>query len=311
MIYRNGIEYGTNGSLTENQVSYYANSSRFVFCQRHCYSTWDGFNISYAAFYNYGINLTYAQVLYQRFVDATTPTANPTHDPSIYPSTSPSNNPSSNPSNNPSSNPSSDPSSLPSSNPSNSPSNSPSSEPSNNPSSSPSNTPSNNPSSEPSNNPSSSPSNAPSTDPSSVPSSYPTNNPTQQPNIGDDARTDMIATWNQVGVYALLGVLDFALILSIYAIRFWCNSDKSADNMNVSYLWRWMFGCLDMWTDLSFCAILFFDKYSQLSALSAVSLFLSYIMSCVMCIRWTMKWNRWQQDHPSRLKNWYQNMNLF
>ena len=131
-LYRNATQYG-DVSSGNNIASFVANTTKFIFCQRHTgtHTVSNPFNISYIAYYDVALNQSDIISLYcDKFItsgestqshNGLCPTMSPTTMPSFEPTIQPSNEPSIPPTSKPSSQPTSQPNNVPTDVPTNFP----------------------------------------------------------------------------------------------------------------------------------------------------------------------------------------------
>ena len=162
-------------------------------------------------------------------------------------------------------------------------------------------------------NPTSMPTFIPTSNPTIIPSTYPTFDPSFQPTETPISLSNakLLSRWNDTGTYVVFGGLCLGLLICGYALYIQTKTKKVADNMNFIAIFRFISQSLDLWTDLSFCIILYIQQQMQLLYSSLVFLIIPYLMSCIVSIYWIIVWNNWKHDHPHRLKNYLKSYEIF
>ena len=112
------------------------------------------------------------------------------------------------------------------------------------------------------------------------------------------------------------GSLAVLLIVGSYIYAVYVSGDQSDPTSYVSVL-RFCHNTGDLWTDLIFTFILYsqsslFDGlFEHLWMFSAFFLFVPYILSCGVCIYFTIKWSKQNYDNPMRLHKYLKNYKVY
>ena len=114
----------------------------------------------------------------------------------------------------------------------------------------------------------------------------------------------ILREWNNTGTTVFFGALAACTVLVLAIFISWKSTDQSSDKMNYFAVIRFIHQLLDAWTDLSFCAILYCQQLFGLSVFSAFCIILPYTMSILITMYYLVRWSRWKQDHPSRVKHY-------
>ena len=122
-----------------------------------------------------------------------------------------------------------------------------------------------------------------------------------------DANAKLIQTWNNTGTFVFVGFIVFGIIVLIVAGCRWQSTNKSSDNINMVSIPRYIHQAIDLWTDLSFCVVLYYQELYDLTIVAITFVVVPYFMSVFVSIYSILKWTRWRQDHPSRLKHYLKN----
>ena len=169
----------------------------------------------------------------------------------------------------------------------------------------PTSEPSQFPTMEPTNEPTENPTDMPTQDPiTDAPTNYPLTTTTYKIGESLSSASKLISRWNDTGTYVLIGGLSIGSIICLSALYVWITSKKKGDNMNFLSIFRFIFQTLDLWTDMSFCIVLYIKNKKELFLSSLLFLMIPYLMSCCVSIYWIIVWNNWKYDHPHRLKNY-------
>ena len=146
------------------------------------------------------------------------------------------------------------------------------------------------------------------------PSAFPTKSPSNETlstdpdltatkDIADSAANgELIREWNDTSSLVFVSSVGIGIVLFVMVYNSWKSSNKSADTMNFIAVIRFLVQVLDLWTDLSFCVILYLKKLKILFAIDIMFIMVPYSISVFVAIYFVVSWNQWQQDHPSRLK---------
>ena len=117
----------------------------------------------------------------------------------------------------------------------------------------------------------------------------------------------LVQTWNTTGTFVFFGFMVFGVIVVTFIWCKWLSTKKASDNVNLVPVIRYIHQVLDLWTDLSFCIVLYYQELYDLTIVAGVFVIVPYLMSIVVSIYSIFKWTRWRQDHPSRLKLYLRN----
>ena len=125
--------------------------------------------------------------------------------------------------------------------------------------------------------------------------------PSASPNV-ENVNEKLVQTWNNTGTFVFFGFIVFGVVIITFVWYKWSSTNKASDNVNFVYVIRYIHQILDLWTDLSFCVVLYYQKLYDLTFVAGMFVIVPYLMSILVSIYSILRWTRWSQDHPSRLK---------
>ena len=128
--------------------------------------------------------------------------------------------------------------------------------------------------------------------------------PSTNDQIARNDNTKLIRTWNNTGTFVFLGFIAFGIVVLMYVYYQWSSTNRLSDTVNFVAIIRYIHQVLDLWTDLSFCVVLYYEELYNLTILSFIFVIVPYLISIFVSIYSIFKWTRWRQDHPSRLKHY-------
>ena len=144
--------------------------------------------------------------------------------------------------------------------------------------------------------------------PTSHPSTHPsTGTPSVEASISPTASNlngKLVQTWNNTGTFVFFGFIAFGIVVIMYVWYKWLSTHKASDNINVVPVIRYIHQVLDLWTDLSFCVVLYYQQLYDLTIFAGIFILIPYLMSILVSVYSIFKWTRWRQDNPSRLKHY-------
>lgn len=117
------------------------------------------------------------------------------------------------------------------------------------------------------------------------------------------------------GVYLVSGIVVLGLILVLFG-ALWHNClRKGSDQSNFVSIFRFCQSVADLYTDLLFAIILYYDddvqdNYVYLFYICAASVILPYFASCIMGVYWIARW-RVSQTAGKRLTGYFKSYDVF
>ena len=133
-----------------------------------------------------------------------------------------------------------------------------------------------------------------------------TTSTTSSPSSTNSSNAKLVETWNNTGTYVFCGFIVFGMCVTIYVRHQWLKTDRISDDVNFVATIMYIQQVLDLWTDLSLCVVLYYQQLYDLAIAAVVFVIVPYLMSVLVSVYSILKWTRWIQDHPSRLKRYLQ-----
>lgn len=166
----------------------------------------------------------------------------------------------------------------------------------------------------PTRNPTNMPSVEPSTMPTEVPSTIPTEIPTEMPSEvptivdpNDAIMGENIRAWELLTTIVVSCCVGFGILFSCFSIihyRKIVNSKERFDSPKYFLIFKSFQGVADLWTDLSFSLIIYFENHLYLSFIALSFVLIPFLMQCIIAIYFVQKWKKIKINNPKRIKNY-------
>ena len=118
----------------------------------------------------------------------------------------------------------------------------------------------------------------------------------------ENGNDQLIEEFNQVGERVVFAIMGFGLIVALVGFAFAKKiKNNASDGVNYLSIIRFGVNLADFWSDIVFTFILYLDGYMTLFICGSVFIGIPFVMSCIIAIYLTNKWQHWKVDHPSRI----------
>ena len=120
----------------------------------------------------------------------------------------------------------------------------------------------------------------------------------------------LITTLENVGIYISYGSIIIptmcVLWAYIYHSRILKSGPRGYDPVRLTAITKFFHNGGDFWTDCIFAFILYFEQQFNIIIPICALIFtiVPFIMSCIVAIMWIVRWRKWQDNNPIRLKNY-------
>ena len=176
------------------------------------------------------------------------------------------------------------------------------------PTSNPTQVPSINPTESPTDSPSIAPSLSPTNTPTDIPSSTPTTSPVE-PNVNLNSK---ISQLESIGSYLVIFGICIGLGITITGRWYSHIKIKGSDGSSDNSILKFFASAVDMWTDILFMVILYFEENRELFYGSLGSLGISYLMQCCVGIYKIETWRKGTRTpHLKEYVNRYETLLIF